>query len=387
MRICTWLLTIIACLILLCLLGCGDDSDGDGSGGDTDTDTDADASMDTDTDTDADGDTVTVLDMTITGIDGLSIAAPSYGGEAGSQGWVMVYGENGIIAIDPVAGSVARTFVWFSARISGLTMSPPAGSPVETARDGLFSYNSLGADINYWNAETSEFGMTGPILTAIGVTDAVPYGDDPTSGGLLYTMPGDVTALEYDAAGEYLVGGVGASIFPDIVGDPMSAFAHDGTGSIVVVTNGSPGQLYRAPRPSAAADLIGVVGDAPRQIRCLDDLCVISCFEDDSLWVATWDGAASVTIVGSETVGDGPIGIDLLALDNDDIAVVSTGFNDDTYSITVFDPAGTLVSNDKMSVPAGCTGPRHAVWVPGTGRKVLFSCNGTDNVVIMSSGL
>jgi hypothetical protein len=167
----------------------------------------------------------------------------------------------------------------------------------------------------------------------------------------------------------------------------MSSFARDAAGSIVVVTDGAPGQLYLAPRPSAMAALIGEVGSTPRQIRCVDSLCVISCFDADSLWVATWDYADNVTIVGGVSVGDGPIGIDLLALDNGDVAVVSTGFNDDTYTITVFGPTGTLVSNDTQPVPAGCTSPPHAAWVPGVTKEMLFSCNATDNVFILPSGL
>jgi PKD repeat protein len=345
-------------------------------------------------DIDSDTETITVTQSSGTGIavpvdqpDGLGITAPYFAGVAGSNGWIMVYGQDGLAALDGTAGSVMRLFPDIEYNLSGVTLTPTiAPSPltgsgtVQTPREALFSYSSTDATINYWNAAGNDFGMTG-IAEFGGVTDAAPYGDDPASGGLVY--------MDYDAAGEWLVQSLnsGSGSFPGRTGDLMSSFARDATGSIVVVTNGAPGQLYLAPRPSGFATLIGEVGSTPRQIRCLDDLCVISCFDADSLWVATWDVADNVAIVGGVPVGDGPIGIDLLALGNGDIAVVSTGFNDDTYTIIVFGPTGALVSNNTQPVPAGCTAPPHAVWVPGTTRNVLFSCNATDNVFILPSGL
>ncbi len=69
------------------------------------------------------------------------------------------------------------------------------------------------------------------------------------------------------------------------------------------------------------------------------------------------------------------------------IAVVSTGFNDNTYTITVVTPAGIEVSNVTSAVPGGCTSPPHAIWVLGDENKVLFSCNGSDNIFVVDSGL
>jgi len=58
-------------------------------------------------------------------------------------------------------------------------------------------------------------------------------------------------------------------------------------------------------------------------------------------------------------VGDGPVGIDLMR-SGANVAIVSTGFNDSTYSITVVSAAGAAVSNTKHVAPTGCTAPGHA---------------------------
>ncbi len=329
----------------------------------------------------------TAIDLPITGVDGLSITAPFFAGLAGPLGWIMAYGQNGCVAIDFGTHTVVRVFAQSLSFLSGLVLSPPPlAADREGAREVLFGYDGSGTMISYWNVDTEEFGMVG--FSPGGVSDAVPFGNDPASGGLLYTRPGVVTGLEYDAAGEWLLTSFWASTvqFPGLDGDLMSSFARD-AGSYLVVSGGNPGQLYLAPRPVATATLIGEVGDTPRQVRCLGELCVISCFGSGELWTATWDDEDNVAIVTNVSVGDGPIGIDLLELGNGDIAVVSTGFNDNSYSITVFTPAGELVSNSTQPVPTECASPPHAVWVPGDTREILFTCNGSDNVFIIPSGL
>jgi hypothetical protein len=45
------------------------------------------------------------------------------------------------------------------------------------------------------------------------------------------------------------------------------------------------------------------------------------------------------------------------------------------------------VSNVTSPVPGGCLNPPHAIWVLGDENKVLFSCNGSDEIYVVDSGL
>ncbi len=350
----------------------------------------ADNAMDSDTDevyvTVVENQGGTAIDVPITGIDGLSVTAPNFAGQSGPLGWIMAYGLDGCVAIDFGTHAVVHTFMNSISFLSGIVLSPPPGTSRDTSREAIFGYNGSNTFVSYWSEPDETFGMVA--FSSGGATDAVPYGNDPASGGLLYTRPGNVLAVDYDEAGWWLTSNFYTSLpnFPGLDGNLMSSFARD-AGNFVVVTDGSPGQLYLAPRPAGMATLIGEVGDAPRQVRCLGELCVISCFGSDELWTATWDDLDNVSIVESATVGDGPIGIDLMELGDGNIAVVSTGFGDNSYSITVFTPAGEFVSNNTQPVPTECDSPPHAVWVPGDTMEILFTCNGSNNAFILPSGL
>lgn len=157
----------------------------------------------------------------------------------------------------------------------------------------------------------------------------------------------------------------------------ISAYALHREGPVVAVTDGVPSQmvLHDLSNPTAAATLVGDVGDDARRIRCLPPVCVTSHFGGGTLRAATWDGSATPPVLADEVVvGDGPVGIDLRA-DGDEVVVVSTGFNDNTYSVTRFAADGTSNGTVSNPVPDGCEGPAHAVWAQDdTGPKIVVSC-------------
>jgi hypothetical protein len=123
--------------------------------------------------------------------------------------------------------------------------------------------------------------------------------------------------------------------------------------------------------------MVGLVGDSPRRIRCLPShhLCAVSNFASDSLTIVQWNGLETASIVGEIAVGDGPVGIDLVAA-GANVKVISTGFNDDTYTVTTLDPDGAELSNVTTPAPAGCDNPGHATWLPNSPGTAVLSCKG-----------
>jgi hypothetical protein len=325
------------------------------------------------------------FDPPFTAPDGISVAGGYFGSSSSNEGMLMVYGTGGMVGFDIGTHSWTGNLLDGSFNVlSGVTMS----GQTRDQRDILFGYTTTDAFITYWNPAGNSFGMTQFLPNTI-VRDAVPYSDDPTAVGFVYTQPTSVRMLDFDPDTGFFAQAfnITTSYFPGLTGNLSSAFARDETSHFLTVSDGTPGQLFLSPRTFTAGTLIGEIGDTPRQIRCLDELCVISCFDSDELWIATWDASDVVTIVGSVDVGDGPIGIDLLSLDGGDVAVVSTGFLDHSYSITVLNSAGGLVSNTTHDAPAECDSPPHAAWVPGPERAIAITCHGSDMIYILDSGL
>jgi hypothetical protein len=109
----------------------------------------------------------------------------------------------------------------------------------------------------------------------------------------------------------------------------------------------------------------------------------VSNFGSDSLTIVTWDGQATAAIAGTVAVGDGPVGIGLVA-DGANVKVISTGFNDNTYTVTTLGPTGTMLSNVTSPAPAGCTNPGHAIWLPGVPGTAVLSCNGSNAYAVIT---
>ena len=252
--------------------------------------------------------------------------------------------------------------------------------------DALFEFSNGGGRLTAYDATAGEWGLSQWLVTADGCLDAVPFGNDPASGGFVYTKRfGAVGFVEYDEGLDaWTVGDVyHAAQFPSLFQRMVSAFARTATGSVLVVEDGTPGELYKHDRSVGTS--VTPLGDSPRRIRCLGDVCVVTNFGSDDITVLLWDESDECEVVGTYSVGEGPIGMDLMLLPNDDIAILTTGFDDDTFTITVVTPAGLLVSSTTQTVIAECSQPGHALWVRDGSMKVVISCYGSDNAAIMSS--
>lgn len=189
-------------------------------------------------------------------------------------------------------------------------------------------------------------------------------------------------------------GGSGTPVYPNYLAYPQwynvggppsgvaaSAYFYNPT---LVVTAGEPGQLWWGdPSVFQGGTLVGSLGNDPRKLRCAVPICAVSNFASDTLSVILWNGSTTPTIQGSVVVGDGPVGIDITRVDVN-YAVVSTGYHDNTYTITSLGPDGSELSTTTLAVPTGCTNPGHAIFVQdGAATKVVISCNGSASIAVI----
>jgi hypothetical protein len=317
----------------------------------------------------------------------------------GITGWrldntVAVSGANGtsVLSLDKITpfqlkydGLQTRSQVQYGSALGFAQQrkAAPAGLSVLTFGPG-------GAGITQWDNDLDDFGWTQIVAFSANVTDGQSYGGQADSGGIVYVnnSTGIVYLIEYDDQAETFLGAGSLLNFPGAPATPVSAAVRPG-GSALVVTDGTPGRIYTHDRANLndPAVSLGDAGDSPRRVRMGGGLAVISNFASDNLTVLTWSETDQIAIVGNVAVGDGPVGIDLRELPGGNVAVASTGFNDNTYTVTVLSPTGAVVSNQTTNLPAGATGPGHAVWLGPESSKILVSCNTSGHIAVVASGL
>ena len=252
----------------------------------------------------------------------------------------------------------------------------------------FMQFGPSGARLTSWIAEDDVFGWSQFLQFQTAVTDAQPYDGDQGSGGCVYVSSGfgTVSTTEYDVEGGFYQSGVSLFNFPSAPGSPFSAAVREGGGALVVTT-GSPGKVYYHDMviPTDPAVAVADAGNSPRRLRTLGDLVFISNFESDNLTVLSWTLPGTITPIANVDVGDGPVGIDAMELPNGNIGVVSAGFNDNTYTLSIFDQAGSLISNATTNLPAGSTAPGHAAWLRGGETHFAVSCNGSGEFVVVDA--
>ncbi len=285
----------------------------------------------------------------------------------------------------------AATFAMLSAK--GGELGQPDSYAVDiVAAGGIEAAIAIGptsARLNQWippalAGQGGEFGPTGYIVLFDNITDFLPYAGPGSPGGVLTNFTrGSLHFLVFDdQIGSFLLRSdhIASAAFPGAGGKAISALATGPAEDTFVVTDGVPGSLWvhrAVDRPAGAATKIGDVGNGPRRLRRFGNLLVASNFDSDSLTVARLD---TREIVGHVPVGDGPVGIDGKILANGNVAIVSTGLNDNTYTITVLTTAGDVVSSESNAVPEGCLGPGHAIWHED---GILLSCHDSSEIVFL----
>ena len=261
---------------------------------------------------------------------------------------------------------------------------------IDPATISFLQFGPSGAEIAPWVTEDGGyFGWSQLLELSSTVTDGQPYDGDIGSGGLVYTAftAGRVQFLEYDTEAQFFGPAGALTSFPGATGSPISAAVKSDFGA-VIATDGTPGRVYFHDKVdlSAAAVYLGDLEDAPRQVSIGGGLAAISNNGSNSLSIVHLFNKPP-SIVGTVAVGDGPIGIDSKVLDGGNVAVVSAGFGDNTYTVTVLSPAGSVVTNVTYDLPEGATGPGDAEWLPGEGHKIAVTCNTSGHLAIVPSGL
>jgi hypothetical protein len=299
---------------------------------------------------------------------------------AGNNGWAIVDYVTGEV----VVGDYLRPFPspLFEAVPLGGSSTPGAGLDVQ----GIVQAGPGGPAITGYDLTAGDFGFTQVFPGSPACFDAVPYGGDSRSGGMVLACTRRLQTIEPTPDG-FFNGGNTYSPFPTTEGAVVSGFRRTKGAPIVAVTEGTPGKIWKHPATGDFREVpvpLGASQNNPRRVRCAPNtVCAVSNFGSDSLTILTWDASDTVAIVGNVSVGDGPVGIDIRPRTDGNVEVVSSGFNDNSYSITVLRQNGSTVSNQKKAVPAGCTTPGHVIWGPGN--EIILSCNGSDNVVLVTN--
>jgi len=247
-----------------------------------------------------------------------------------------------------------------------------------------------GGAISGWNSASNDFGMMQIFGFGQNLTDALAYGNNMNSEGYCYVnnTSNHVRLMKYSSESGYFISDGNLLSFPEAPGKVISAFVRE-AGSVLVATEGTPGRLYLHDRSDFMEDPVAVatLGNSPRRIRSLNNVAAVSNFASGTLSIISWSQGDAIAVTATVSVGDGPVGLDLLELDAGNIGIVSTGFNDNSYWVTVVSATGTLVSNTEYSMPAGITGPGHAVWLQDENKRIAITGNTTGNLAVVASGL
>jgi hypothetical protein len=294
-------------------------------------------------------------------------------------------GAEGYAVSDLTTGEVKRTKTGTAPLFGAVPISqnPPGADSAATVftfgtSPFLDTYDAAGGDFSNFvftfTNSISDVSNAGGALTA----DEQLYVDVFGVNFVAF----DTTAGSYQPTSEIIpANGIGN-------GTQVSAFEQTAGGPVLVVTRvAAPGagQLFFAPRDATTPTAVGAVGADSRRIRCTAGVCVVTSFVDNVLTIVLFDGINPPTIVGNASVGDGPVDVDLKALNNGNVRVGSTGFNDDTYTLTEIAPDGSVVSNTTLPVDTGCTNPGHlSFFEDGDGVKALVTCYGSDNFDVLS---
>ncbi|MCB1185104.1 hypothetical protein KDM41_16890, partial [bacterium] len=271
-------------------------------------------------------------------------------------------------------------------------LAAPMGTEKDSGyHEAVVDFGPNGAGITAYGAEgwgwTQLIEMQNPVYDATNFLG--PLGD----AGCVYVSSVAVRTLAWNETSQAFVGDGRVLTYGDFAEsfDTLVSAVTDGpTDPVLIVEDRGvdAGRIWLHGRDGARATVVGSAGVSPRKVRAAGGVAVVSSFADDLLTVVLWDGGTSASVAGTVAVGDGPVGIDVMDLGNGTVAVVSTGFNDDTYTVTVLAAAdGSVVSKTTHQVPEGGQEPGHAAWVRDGSRRIAISCHGSDEIVVLDSGL
>ncbi len=287
-------------------------------------------------------------------------------------------GSNGMAVFDPAT----RTFgdVHLGVMTFGGVTATPAG--VEPA---FIFWDYYGLFIASYNSGSETYDAPSEFPGGIRVNDLCMYDDDPAASGFLVATWSDVIRFTWNA---------GTSAFEESATYEEALFQGASLTSIVARDGnaflgtgfGSPSQLlYHDGVEGTNATVIGALGDSSTDLTRLGDICVVRDRNDDTCSIITWVGN-TVTIVGSFPTGSNPQSVDLMLLENDNVGCVVPNRYDNTVTVVEISPAGSVVSNNTVSVSVPAT-PTEAVWARDGTTDVLVYDAGGGEVFVVPTGL
>jgi hypothetical protein len=331
--------------------------------------------------------------------EGLQILTPGPTGTTAFGPWADGYvaafsGASGWSVVDLLTGDVLHNSTGLTGDFFGVaaaSQEPPGststavfvafggnGQAVQNVINGAFTATQIG------------FGTTYDASPAGGrkISDVIPF-VRPASG---------VGFVAYDgAANAYLPTAEQVPAPPS--GELVSAYLHDGSGTNLggglppnlLLTRGVQSTVWLNQRDGSASTNVLTLGLDARKLRCIvvpggGALCGVTLFGADQVATFLWDGASVVTATATVNASDGPVDLDLRLLPNGNIALLTTGFNNGSVVEAELTPAGALVSSETATVPTGCTGAGHAVYVEDdSGLKIVGTCFSSNQYYIVES--
>jgi len=323
----------------------------------------------------------------------LSLLGASFAGMTGDLLGVFSEGETNSYLISDLSSTnrdfLRRMRVDATGTVRGAT---PMVSPVEAARNGdaiiLFGTGTDATSVDNYDPGTGQWTDT-PISGS--GSDASQAGGALDGGEVVLTQLDGVHFITQTQAGPFMPT---AEVIPGTSlggnGGPISAFEASAGGPVLVASiaplGSSPanGSLFLALRDGSAPVEVGKVGVEPRRVRCLNGICVVTNNTDNTVTIILWDGVNMPTIVGTAPVGNGPVGLDLATLSDGNTVIGTTGYNDNTYTLTEVASDGSVVSSTTQSVDSGCISPVSlAFFDDSQGKKAALVCYNAANYDIV----
>jgi hypothetical protein len=211
-------------------------------------------------------------------------------------------------------------------------------------------------------------------------TDVSIVGNDPLSGQAV-AVPGFISFFAVTGVDDPQPTSILLDQFPEDSGVPVTA-TRKRNGPLLSVTD--LGFIVKFDFQGLnEGTAIGTAGTTPRYIRYCGDFAFVTNEGSDNVTVIRWTDTACA-VVGTFPVGDGPGHIALRKVDTllgERIAVLTTGRFDDTFRVTLVDPAtGAVTSEQVFNAPDGFREPVGCTWCSDT--EFVVSFRETANMLV-----
>jgi hypothetical protein len=310
----------------------------------------------------------------------------------GDGPWLFVTGDSAVqwyrLSRDP-QGRVSSTELINELSWIGSTGTVPVAQGIENRTRALFLFGGTsGGWRTHWNDQVGDWGAI--VLASANVTDASSYGNTSDSRGWVWANGSSVQFVEYDSSSRLFFQPQNTTLFgfnfPEANGGPATAAVSSDIEDVIVVMDGKPAEIWWHDRADVTLEAIklGVAGNGAKEIRTQNGIFAISNNGSNSVTIGTWNGPPSIK--GTEVVGAGPWGIDVVGLTGGGAAVLCTSESENTYTVITVDAGGAVISKETNSLP-GSGSARYAVFVPGQVTYIAFSCPGTKSVALVETSL